>query len=160
MKDTAKFPDVCLKRKIRNRLMDLGASVFVQSDDRRNDGFHSLKERADACPALSAATKSKNREAYAKAACETWMDVRSFGQVFAFKDDEVSVGIRGPVSIHPAFSVDPITIDSLQITKSVNSITGSKKSSEHHGLQAPGGICALHHLRQHQLPAGGKDRIQ
>lgn len=122
--------DVCLKRKIRNRLMDLGASVFVQSDDRRNDGFHSLKERADACPALSAATKAKNREAYAKAACETWMDVRSFGQVFAFKDDEVSVGIRGPVSIHPAFSVDPITIDSLQITKSVNSITGSKKSSD------------------------------
>ncbi len=50
--------DVCLKRKIRNRLMDLGASVFVQSDDRRNDGFHSLKERADACPALSAATKA------------------------------------------------------------------------------------------------------
>ena len=47
-----------------------------------------------------------------------------------FKDDEVSVGIRGPVSIHPAFSVDPITIDSLQITKSVNSITGSKKSSD------------------------------
>ena len=85
--------DVCLKRKIRNRLMDLGASVFVQSDDRRNDGFHSLKERADACPALSAATKAKNREAYAKAACETWMDVRSFGQVFAFKDDEVSVGL-------------------------------------------------------------------
>src|SRR5699024_7399119 len=122
--------DVCLKRKIRNRLMDLGASVFVQSDDRRNDGFHSLKERADACPALSAATKAKNREAYAKAACETWMDVRSFGQVFAFKDDEVSVGIRGPVSIHPAFSVDPITIDSLQITKSVNSITGNKKSSD------------------------------
>ena len=28
--------DVCLKRKIRNRLMDMGANVFVQSDDRRN----------------------------------------------------------------------------------------------------------------------------
>ena len=99
--------DVCLKRKIRNRLMDLGAPVFVQSDDRSNDGFHSLKERADACPAL----KTKDREAYAKAACEAWLDVRSFGQVFAFKsgkDDGVSVGVRGPFSIHPAFSVDPI----------------------------------------------------
>ena len=42
--------DVCIKRKIRNRLMDLGASVFVQSDDRRNDDFHSLKDRADGCP--------------------------------------------------------------------------------------------------------------
>lgn len=126
--------DVCLKRKIRNRMMDLGAPVFVQSDDRSNDGFRSLKERADACPAL----KTKDREAYAKAACETWLDVRSFGQVFAFKtgkDDGVSVGVRGPVSIHPAFSVDPITIDSLQITKSVNSIPGDKKSSDTMGTK-------------------------
>lgn len=126
--------DVCLKRKIRNRLMDLGAPVFVQSDDRSNDGFHSLKERADACPAL----KTKDREAYTKAACEAWLDVRSFGQVFAFKsgkDDGVSVGVRGPFSIHPAFSVDPISIDSLQITKSVNSIPGDKKSSDTMGTK-------------------------
>ena len=126
--------DVCLKRKIRNRMMDLGAPVFVQSDDRSNDGFHSLKERADACPAL----KTKDREVYAKAACEAWLDVRSFGQVFAFKagkDDGVSVGVRGPVSIHPAFSVDPITIDSLQITKSVNSVPGDKKSSDTMGTK-------------------------
>ena len=131
--------DVCLKRKIRNRMMDLGAPVFVQSDDRSNDGFRSLKERADACPAL----KTKDREAYAKAACETWLDVRSFGQVFAFKtgkDDGVSVGVRGPVSIHPAFSVDPITIDSLQITKSVNSIPGDKKSSDTMGTKHRAGF--------------------
>lgn len=126
--------DVCLKRKLRNRLMDLGASVFVQSDDRRNDEFRSLKDRADACPALADALKAKDREAYARAACETWLDVRSFGQVFAFKgkDEGVSVGIRGPVSIHPAFSVDPISIDSLQITKSV---TGDKKSSDTMGTK-------------------------
>ena len=36
--------DVCLKRKIRNRMMDLGQNVFVQSDDRCNDGFKSLKK--------------------------------------------------------------------------------------------------------------------
>lgn len=129
--------DVCLKRKIRNRLMDLGANVFVQSDDRRNDEHHSLKDRADACQALVAATKAKDREAYAKAACEEWIDVRSFGQVFAFKgkNEGVSVGIRGPVSIHPAFSIDPITIDSLQITKSVNSVTSDKKSSDTMGTK-------------------------
>ena len=117
--------------------MDLGAPVFVQSDDRRNDEFRSLKERADACPELAAALKDKDREAYAKAACEVWLDVRSFGQVFAFKgkDEGVSVGIRGPVSIHPAFSIDPITIDSLQITKSVNSVTGDKKSSDTMGTK-------------------------
>lgn len=130
--------DVCLKRKIRNRMMDLGASIFVQSDDRACDGFRSLKDRADACPALAAALKAKDREAYARAACAQWLDVRSFGQVFAFKagkDEGVSVGVRGPVSIHPAFSVDPITIDSLQITKSVNSITGDKRSSDTMGTK-------------------------
>lgn len=51
--------DVCLKRKIRNRMMDFGASVFVQSDDRCNDGFRSLKDRADACPELSDAKRKK-----------------------------------------------------------------------------------------------------
>ena len=126
--------DVCLKRKIRNRMMDFGASVFVQSDDRCNDGFRSLKDRADACPD---AQKKKDREAYAKAACAKWMDVRSFGQVFAFKDGKegVSVGVRGPVSIHPAFSIEPINIESLQITKSVNSITTDKKSSDTMGTK-------------------------
>lgn len=119
--------DVCLKRKIRNRMMDLGAPVFVQSDDRRTDEFKSLKDRADACPGLA---KQKDRDTYARIACQTWLDVRSFGQVFAFKGDEVSVGIRGPVSIHPAFSVVPVTTASIQITKSVNSITGNKKSSD------------------------------
>ena len=55
--------DVCLKRKIRNRMMDLGQNVFVQSDDRCNDGFKSLKDRADGCPAVKKAEKDK--DAYA-----------------------------------------------------------------------------------------------
>ena len=38
--------DVCIKRKIRNRMQDLGNAVFVQSEDRCNDGFGSLSERA------------------------------------------------------------------------------------------------------------------
>ena len=29
--------DVCIKRKIRNRLQDLGQKIFVQSDDRTDD---------------------------------------------------------------------------------------------------------------------------
>ncbi len=134
--------DVCLKRKIRNRLMDLGASVFVQSDDRSNDGFRSLKERADAVPELK---KEKNTAVYAKIACEKWIDVRSFGQVFAFggkkkKDDGessdgVSIGVRGPVSIHPAFSVTPIDVTSLQITKSVNGLPGEKKGPDTMGMK-------------------------
>ena len=130
--------DVCLKRKIRNRMMDLGQPVFVQSDDRCNDGFKSLKDRADGCKELKSA--AKDREAYARVACAQWLDVRSFGQVFAFKgkdskSDGVSVGVRGPVSIHPAFSVDLIECSSIQITKSVNGTTGEKKSSDTMGMK-------------------------
>ena len=96
------------------------------------------------------------KEKASKIACEKWIDVRSFGQVFAFSKEKkstnndepndqgqesggVSIPIRGPVSIHPAFSVNPINITSLQITKSVNSETDPKdpykKSSDTMGMK-------------------------
>ena len=118
--------DVCIKRKIRNRMQDLGNQIFVQSEDRCDDGFGSLSERT------SAATKGiKDRDVYAKLACEKWLDVRSFGQVFAFKDAKgVSVGVRGPVSVHQAVSVSPVEVESIQITKSVNGEPGEKRASD------------------------------
>lgn len=132
--------DVCIKRKIRNRLQDMRQEIFVQSDERRTDTFRSLKDRADGFTELKKAVKDK--EQYAKIACEKWIDVRSFGQVFAFKKDKedqsVSIGIRGPVSIHTAVSVSPIEISSMQITKSVNSETGKdpdKKSADTMGMK-------------------------
>ena len=114
--------DVCIKRKFRNRMQDLGYSIFVQSEDRCDDGFGSLSERATA-----EMKGEKNRETYAQKTCAKWLDVRTFGQVFAFKDAKgVSVGVRGPVSIHQAVSISPIEVESLQITKSVNGEKGEK----------------------------------
>lgn len=129
--------DVCIKRKIRNRLQDMGEKIFVQSDERSDDGCKSLADRTKSNASMQKALKEKDKEAYAKAACETWIDVRSFGQVFAFKDDSVSVGVRGPVSVHSAFSVLPVSVDSMQITKSVNSETvkEGKKSSDTMGMK-------------------------
>ena len=130
--------DVCIKRKIRNRLQDMGENVFVQSDDRCSDGFDSLHARADGNATLKALSKGKqtNKEAFAKAACEQWIDVRSFGQVFAFKGDAASVGVRGPVSIQQATSVSPVEIVSMQITKSVNSESGKEgKASDTMGMK-------------------------
>ena len=125
--------DVCIKRKLRNRMQDLGHEIFVQSEDRASDGFKSLSDRA------SAMTKGiKDKEVYAKTACEKWMDVRSFGQVFAFKSTDksgVSVGVRGPVSIHQAVSVSPVEVESMQITKSVNGEPGEKRSSDTMGMK-------------------------
>lgn len=124
--------DVCIKRKIRNRMQDMGYKIFVQADSRCDDGFGSLSERA------SAVIKGeKDRDAYAKKACETWLDVRTFGQVFAFKDTKgVSVGVRGPVSIHQAVSLSPVEIESLQITKSVNGEKKEKKDSSDAGMSS------------------------
>ena len=131
--------DVSIKRKIRNRLMEMGNKIFVQSDDNRADGdnFRSLRERADA---MLKGVDYSDKKKYQEAACKTWLDVRAFGQVFAFKpkkgkksegeedSDGVSIPVRGPVSIHPAFSVATVQdrISSAQITKSVSGETGEK----------------------------------
>ena len=147
--------DVCLKRKIRNRLLDEGIPIFVQSDDRRVDEFRSLKDRADGCEELKAcydiitkkkgkkdAASTKTKDDYAMIACKTWYDVRAFGQVFSFKkagkSEAFSLGIRGPVTIQSAFSLDPVNIISTQITKSVNLETGAdpdKKGSDTIGMK-------------------------
>lgn len=126
--------DVCIKRKIRNRLQDMGEKIFVQSDDRCDDGCDSLRSRAESCEELTnvASGKNTNCDEFAKIACKQWLDVRSFGQVFGFKKNpkandnfaHVSVGVRGPVSISIAKSVSPIDIISMQIIKSVNGEKG------------------------------------
>lgn len=133
--------DVCIKRKIRNRWMDMGEQVFVQSDDKRVDEFKSLRDRLSAQKDMMKVQKEGKKDEFVRLACEKWLDVRGFGQVFAFtgkkKDEEkdaggISVGIRGPISIHPAFSVDSVTPTSIQITKSVNSETDEKNPDKKH----------------------------
>lgn len=133
--------DVAIKRKIRNRLQDMGESIFVQSNDRKIDSYSSLRERAEGNDELGKVLKSKtvSNDEFAQVACREWLDVRSFGQVFAFKSSGkgggVSVGVRGPVSIHTATSVVPIDITSMQITKSVNSEPGKEKGSDTMGMK-------------------------
>lgn len=133
--------DVCVKRKIRNRFQDMGEDIFVQSQDRCTDGYNSLSERAS-----ETIKDYTTEEEYARMACEKWIDVRTFGQVFAFKSgkkkktekgekDSVSVGVRGPVSIHQAVSCSPVDINSMQITKSVNSEPAEGKSSDTMGTK-------------------------
>ena len=122
---------VCIKRKIRNRMQDMNKPVFVKMNERSDDDCDSLYERAD--KTLKGITDPKK---FHDKACETWLDVRTFGQVFAFtdktkkgkksdagkedSDKDVSIGVRGPVSIHQAVSLSPVEIESQQITKSVN----------------------------------------
>lgn len=129
--------DVCIKRKIRNRLQEMGEAIFVQSENRCTDGYTCLHERAENNIHLKkvADGKKTNKADYAKTACQEWIDVRTFGQVFAYKDG-TAVGIRGPVSIHTAFSVSPVEIIATQITKSINGEPSSRgKASDTMGMR-------------------------
>lgn len=126
--------DVCLKRKIRNRLMDNGEAILVQSDDYRNDEYGSIRERYNAnskvgekgvktTELLDKKSPKTLCDVAAEVACSEWFDVRAFGAVLAFKgksdnDSGASIPVRGPVSIQSAFSVGVVDVESLQITKS------------------------------------------
>jgi len=142
--------DVCLKRKLRDRLQEHGEAIFVQSDDRKIDGETSLRNRAESETnglGKKAFGKGSKKEETAKAACAKWFDVRAFGQVFAFgKDGDasgVSIPVRGPLTIHSAFSKEPVSITSTQITKSVNGEgDGSKRGPDTMGMKhrVDGGI--------------------
>jgi len=148
--------DVCIKRKVRDRLLerwvasgkkDDGNMIFVQSDDRNEDGAKSLRARAEAV----LGSKLGSDETV-KLSCAKWVDVRTFGQLFALKstkktskkadeagtdgDNGISIGIRGPVTIQSAFSIEPLDITSIQITKSVSSEgDGTKRGSDTMGMK-------------------------
>ena len=133
--------DVCIKRKIRNRLMEVREDekykydIFVQSDDNKLDDCKNLRERAE-----TVLDSKKSSKENAELACQKWFDVRAFGQVFAYggekKGSGISIGVRGPVSIHTAFSLSPVEITSTQITKSVSGEgDGTKKGPDTMGMK-------------------------
>lgn len=149
--------DVCLKRKIRDRLveryellkkekMETGQAVLIQSDDRKCDDATSVRDRVE--KTLGSANLKNQKEDVDKV-CKEWIDVRAFGQLFAFKSDKkkkdensdgdtgTSVPIRGPVTIQSAFSIEPISLSSTQITKSVNAedTKDGKRSSDTMGMK-------------------------
>nr|WP_321382349.1 type I-C CRISPR-associated protein Cas7/Csd2 [uncultured Vibrio sp.] len=136
--------DVCLKRKMRDRLQEQGHSIFVQSDEKKTDGMPSLRARAESeefgVGKEVFNTKKTPITESAKIVCNKWLDVRAFGQVFAYSktsgSEGVSLPIRGPVTIQSAFSLEPISISSTQITKSVSGEgDGNKKSSDTMGMK-------------------------
>lgn len=134
--------DVCLKRKIRNRFQDEGNAIFVQSKERTTDGCTSLERRYE-----EYFNENMTDNEVEKRFNEKWLDVRAFGQVITFGkayvekkegkggkntgnkgDKKRSIGIRGPISIGIAKSLDPVTIEDMQITKSVNGMEPKNSS--------------------------------
>ena len=140
IEDLGEVSDVCLKRKIRNRLQQENNEIFLQSQDDADDDCKSLADRFTLAMKeleLNTGKNTKDMDKIKQAVCDKWIDVKTFGQVFAFNTvKDFSLGIRGAMSIQSAFSIDPVEIETLQITKSVNSDTkDGKKSSDTMGAK-------------------------
>lgn len=131
--------DVCLKRKLRDRMEEYGYNVFVSP--RISASSSSMKDKINKDKELKQLMKNKDLKAFHQLVCKKWIDVRAFGQVFAFKDigGNVSTGVRGPVSVGMAYSLEPIDTIDIQITRCINTNTVSqniyKKDSSTVGMK-------------------------
>lgn len=127
----------CIKRKIRNRMIDKGYNVYVQNDENHceGDNFTSLRERFD--DFVKRENIDLKNDDIRQKCCDEWVDVRAFGNVFAFKgkDKGLSVGVTGPVTISMARSVEPVEIETIGITKSVNGEPTDGKASDTMGTR-------------------------
>ncbi len=64
----------------------------------------------------------------AKTICDYWMDIRSFGQLITYQG-------RRRSTHQAATSIEPITVSSMQITRSTNGMEAKLKTDvlRHHG---------------------------
>ena len=137
--NTGFITPVCIKRKIRNRLQDMGKEILIQQNDRSTDGFNNIKDRLKSVPEIKESLTNNNDDEIIKLSCEKYEDVRAFGATLALSktkgkgksdsnDKGISIGIRGPVTVQQAKSVGSVDIESNQITKSTTIASDSNKS--------------------------------
>lgn len=113
--------DVCIKRKLRNRMQDMGHEILLKSEDKTDDEYKSIMKRVQGNKELWKTISAGNNEQASKTACDTWIDVRMFGQVIpAKKGAGVTIPIRGPVTIGMAKTLDIVEIKEYQISSSLN----------------------------------------
>lgn len=126
MSGYGEISDVCIKRKIRNRLQAMGESIFIQPRYNQTDEYQSLNDRflgnidITDCPA-----------AICENACEKWLDVRLFGHTVTYTKSPI--GIRGAVTIRPAISISPIDIEGRVTTRCTNSMNPKKSVKDASG---------------------------
>lgn len=97
---------VCIRRKLRDRLSEMGECILVSPSGARGDVI-----------ARRASALAPGRD-YTARACEKWYDVRAFGQVFAFPELHAP-GVKGAVTIQQTYSVLPVKITEMKITRCI-----------------------------------------
>lgn len=124
---------VCLKRKIRNQLQDRMENVLYYNASHSGESEKNIKDILLSNPTVMQSFE-ENTESIEKkrVIASEFTDVRMFGATLAFKEitpkKSLSLGINGVVSVQQAESVEQIMVDSMRITKSLNSEFVEKKS--------------------------------
>jgi len=122
--------DVCLKRKIRNYVVELckgsdgnpeeGRDILVRQGSILNNEIGNAIERSSKDLDKGASDKQK-AEAARNWLCKTFYDVRAFGGVLSTGKDVLQGSpfgqVRGPVQFTFAQSIDPITPLEISITR-------------------------------------------
>ncbi len=115
--------DVCIKRKLRDRLFEMGENILIMPQ----------KDCSDSIAKRIAAEKLQDSAEL----CGRFFDVRAFGQVFAVSRSPLHTnGIRGAVSISHALSVHPVDIIELPITRCIGYTPHKKRSSDTLGFKS------------------------
>lgn len=117
---------VCIKRKLRNALEQMGQEILISPPEYPGDDLaHRLSD-------VSRRSDMKDE------ACRRWFDVRAFGQTFAVRGCNFS-GIRGAVSLQSAVSVCPVRIVNQGIT---SCFSGKKKLDRLQNQRRARAVCA------------------
>lgn len=142
--------DVCLKHKVRNQMEiayenggESRNEVLVTSanEDRKNTIRRRIEAKDNGKLTEIVFDKKRSNAEKVKAMCDAFWDVRTFGTLLAISADKnndessISLGIRGPVTIQTAKSVDKIDLVSMQITKCISTSGDGDKTSDTMGMK-------------------------
>ncbi len=143
--------DVCLKRKIRNRVQltqtnKPGYAIFIQENAVLNDVI------IQTCQGLGSSKKGEGVQTRADKMCQTFFDIRTFGAVLTTdaKDDKKLIyncgQVRGPVQFTFARSIDPIVTLEHSITRMAVTNAKDKEKERTMGRKntVPYGLYAAH----------------
>jgi len=118
--------DVCLKRKIRNYVIDFCKDsrfdiLVKQGNIINNEITAAITDATETLPNKGKSTDKEKAEAAMKWLCNKFYDVRTFGGVLSTGKDVLQGSafgqVRGPVQFTFARSVDPITPLDISITR-------------------------------------------
>ena len=131
--------DVAIKRKIRNRMEQLGYEICAKANI-GTEKAQSIKTIIWSNPSIS---KCKDIDEMHNLICDKYMDARFFGLLVPQKnngnskiaENQTAIGIKGPVTCMIVESVDPIEIENMVITKTYNlNKDGPEKASDTFGM--------------------------